>query len=66
MTEVRTLHPTPEQHAFAFGGREPLLTVTPGTVVELSTEDCYGGQVRSTEVNGQPWHAMEMEWPRLA
>ena len=24
------------------------------------------GQVGSTEVNGQPWHAMEMEWPRLA
>jgi acetamidase/formamidase len=49
MTEVRTLHPTREQHAYAFGGREPLLTVAPGTVVELSTEDCYGGQVRSTE-----------------
>ncbi|NVC25039.1 GNAT family N-acetyltransferase [Kocuria salina] len=24
------------------------------------------GRVRSTEVNGQPWHAMEMERPRLA
>jgi acetamidase/formamidase len=49
MTEVRTLHPTPEQHAFSFGGREPLLTVSPGTIVELATEDCYCGQVRSTE-----------------
>lgn len=47
MTEVRSLRPTPEQYAFAFGGREPLLTVAPGTVVELATEDCYGGAVRS-------------------
>ena len=48
MTEVRSLRPTPEQFAYAFGGREPLLTVAPGTVVELATEDCYGGTVRST------------------
>ena len=44
--EVRTLTPTPEQYAYAFGGREPLLTVTPGTIVELSTEDCFAGNVR--------------------
>ncbi len=49
MTDVRTLHPTPDQYAYAFGGREPLLTVPPGTVVELSTEDCFGGSVRSVE-----------------
>ena len=35
MTEVRTLLPAPEQYAFAFGGRAPLLTVAPGTIVEL-------------------------------
>lgn len=45
MTDVRRLHPTAEQFAYAFGGREPLLTVAPGTVVELFTEDCYGGSV---------------------
>ena len=49
MTDVRTLHPTPEQLAYAFGGRDPLLTVPPGTVVELSTEDCFAGNVRSVE-----------------
>ena len=45
--EVIQLHPTPDQYAYAFGGRDPLLTVRPGTIVELTTEDCYGGKVRS-------------------
>src|SRR3954464_8878074 len=49
MTEVRQLHPTPEQLAYVFGGREPLLTVAPGTVVALSTEDCFAGNVTSVD-----------------
>jgi amidase len=49
VTDVRTLQPTPEQHAYTFGGREPLLTVPPGTIVEVSTEDCFAGNVRSVE-----------------
>jgi len=49
MADVRTLHPTPEQYTYAFGGREPLLTVPPGTIVELSTEDCFAGNVRSVD-----------------
>jgi acetamidase/formamidase len=44
--EVVRLDPTPEQLRYTFGGGEPLLTVRPGTVVELSTEDCFGGRVR--------------------
>jgi acetamidase/formamidase len=47
--DVRTLHPTPDQYAYAFGGREPLLTVPPGTIVELSTEDCFAGNVRGVD-----------------
>jgi len=47
--EVVSLRPTPDQYAYAFGGREPLLTVKPGTIVELSTEDCYAGNVKSVE-----------------
>nr|WP_211351512.1 acetamidase/formamidase family protein [Saccharothrix variisporea] len=39
----------PERYAYAFGGQEPLLTVRPGTVVELSTEDCFGGAVRTVD-----------------
>jgi amidase len=48
--EVVSLHPTPEQLRYVFGGGgEPLLRVQPGTVVELTTEDCFGGRVRSVE-----------------
>jgi acetamidase/formamidase len=47
--DVVRLDPTPDQYAYAFGGREPLLTVKPGTIVELSTEDCYGGKVKSAD-----------------
>lgn len=32
--------------AYTFGGRAPQVTVKPGTVVELFTEDCFGGAVR--------------------
>ena len=34
---------------YAFGGREAALTVAPGTVVELTTEDCFGGAVRTVD-----------------
>ena len=47
--EVVQLNPAPEQYAYAFGGRDPLVTVRPGTIVELTTEDCFGGQVTSTD-----------------
>ncbi|MEV5752246.1 acetamidase/formamidase family protein [Actinoallomurus sp. NPDC052308] len=44
--EIVTLDAEP---AFAFGGRPPALTVEPGTVVELFTEDCFGGAVRTVD-----------------
>lgn len=44
--DVVSLRPTPDQLAYTFGGHAPLLTVRPGTVVELSTEDCFAGNVR--------------------
>jgi len=47
--DVVRLDPTPDQYAYAFGGREPLLTVKPRTIVELSTEDCYAGNVTSAD-----------------
>jgi acetamidase/formamidase len=47
--EVVSLEPTPEQLRYTFGGGEPLLTVRPGTVVALTTEDCFGGRVRTTD-----------------
>nr|WP_211661035.1 acetamidase/formamidase family protein [Modestobacter muralis] len=48
--EVVSLDPTPDQLRYTFGGGgEPLLRVQPGTVVELTTEDCFGGRVRTVE-----------------
>jgi len=47
--EVVSLDPAPDQYRYSFGGGEPLLRVRPGTVVELTTEDCYGGKVRSVD-----------------
>ena len=44
--EVVALEPTAGQLRYSFGAGEPLLTVAPGTVVELTTEDCFGGRVR--------------------
>lgn len=49
MSTVHTLRPAAEALAYAFGGQEPLLRVRPGDVVEMSTEDCFGGAVRSAE-----------------
>jgi acetamidase/formamidase len=45
---VVSFRPTPEQYAWTFGGAPPVLRVQPGTVLELWTEDCFGGRVRST------------------
>ncbi|MGY1836944.1 acetamidase/formamidase family protein [Blastococcus sp. SYSU DS0510] len=48
--EVVSLTPTPDQYRYLFGGGpEPLVRVRPGTVVELTTEDCFGGRVTSTD-----------------
>jgi amidase len=49
MTEVVTYRPGTEELSYTFGGREPVRRVTPGTVLELYTEDCYGGRVRTVD-----------------
>ncbi|MEU3560194.1 acetamidase/formamidase family protein [Kitasatospora sp. NPDC006786] len=48
LPEIVRLNPTPEDYAYTFGARAPLATVRPGTVIELTTEDCFGGKVRGT------------------
>lgn len=49
MPDVFALHPRADQLSFVFGGgAEPLLRVPAGSVVELSTEDCFGGAVRGS------------------
>ncbi|MFE2727589.1 acetamidase/formamidase family protein [Kitasatospora sp. NPDC059327] len=44
--DVISLTPTPDDYAYTFGGRPPLVTVRPGSIIELTTEDCFGGAVR--------------------
>jgi acetamidase/formamidase len=48
-TEVVSYRPEPAEYAWTFGGRPPVLTVQPGTIVELYTEDCFGGRVRTVD-----------------
>jgi hypothetical protein len=47
--EVVTVEPAADQLRYPFEGGEPLVTVAPGTVVELTTEDCFGGRVRGVD-----------------
>jgi acetamidase/formamidase len=44
--EVFSYHPQPDELAYVFGGLEPRLTVPRGSIVQLTTEDCFGGKVR--------------------
>ncbi|MFD1546627.1 acetamidase/formamidase family protein [Nonomuraea guangzhouensis] len=41
--------PSPEEFGYTFGGRAPVAKVRPGTIVELFTEDCFGGRVRTVD-----------------
>jgi acetamidase/formamidase len=49
MTEVVQYRPESVELSYTFGGREAVRRVAPGTVLELYTEDCFGGQVRGVE-----------------
>ena len=44
---VLAFRPTPEQYAWTFGGAPPVARIAPGTVLEVFTEDCFAGSVRS-------------------
>ena len=45
--EVKRIVPTEKQFAWTFGGAEPLARIKPGEVVDLYTEDCFAGHIRS-------------------
>jgi acetamidase/formamidase len=47
--DIISLKPTKEQFSFFFGKSEPLLKVKPGTIIQLYTEDCFGGVVTSAQ-----------------
>ena len=40
--------PTEDQFAWTFGGCEPVMRIRPGDVLDLYTEDAFGGRIRST------------------
>ena len=44
---IHELRPLPSEYSYTFGGRTPLLSVKPGDLIEVSTEDCFGGRVKS-------------------
>ncbi|MBK5238938.1 MAG: acetamidase/formamidase family protein [Actinomycetales bacterium] len=44
---IHKLAPLPDQYSYVFGGRDPLVSIRPGDIVEVSTEDCFGGRVTS-------------------
>ncbi|MGQ0669439.1 MAG: acetamidase/formamidase family protein [Actinomycetota bacterium] len=44
--DVVTYRPEPSEFAWTFGGVKPVRSVGPGTVMELWTEDAFGGKVR--------------------
>jgi acetamidase/formamidase len=41
--------PTKKQYAWTFGGCDPVLRVRPGEVLDLFTEDAFGGRIRSSD-----------------
>ncbi|MFI0419069.1 acetamidase/formamidase family protein [Spongiactinospora sp. 9N601] len=43
---VVSYRPGPEDLAYTFGGRPAAARIAPGTILELYTEDCFGGRVR--------------------
>src|SRR5437899_7121666 len=45
--DVKRIVPTEKQYAWTFGGVDPIARIKPGDVLDLYTEDCFGGKVRS-------------------
>ena len=39
--------PREDQYAWTFGGYDPVMRIRPGDVLELYTEDAFGGLIRS-------------------
>ena len=49
MPEVISYRPEPDELSYPFGGRQAVRRVAPGAVLELYTEDCFGGLVRAVD-----------------
>src|SRR5215469_12360676 len=42
-----TVRPGSGEYAWTFGGAPPVARIAPGTVLDLTTEDCFAGRVTS-------------------
>ena len=47
--QVLSFRPEAGQYVWTFGGAAPAAHITPGTVLELWTEDCFAGRVRGKD-----------------
>jgi acetamidase/formamidase len=47
--DILSYRPDPSEFAWTFGGVRPVRRVKPGTVLEVWTEDAFGGKVRGSE-----------------
>src|SRR5256886_7278991 len=45
--DVKRIVPTDKQYAWTFGGVDPIARVKPGDALDLYTEDCFAGKIRS-------------------
>src|SRR6266851_4326674 len=47
--EVVSFRPSPDQNAWTFGGAAPVMRIRTPAVLEVYTEDCFAGRVRSEQ-----------------
>src|SRR6266851_1765208 len=47
--EVVSFRPSPDQYAWTFGGAAPVMRIRMPAVLEVYTEDCFAGRVRSEQ-----------------
>ena len=57
--DVLSYRPDPSEFAWTFGGVPPVRTVKPGDILELWTEDAFGGKVRGPD----DWISRVIEFP---
>jgi acetamidase/formamidase len=49
MSEFIKYHPEPDELGYTLGGRGPVASVRPGDVLQVYTEDCFGGLVKTSK-----------------
>src|SRR5437764_7406209 len=47
--DVKRIVPTEKQYVWTFGGVDPMMRIKPGDVLDLYTEDCFAGKIRSEQ-----------------